>query len=48
MDLSTEGFLWGGRLIGYLAALGVFVLSVAFGVLVVRPWQREPTEPPRR
>ena len=48
MDLSTEQFLWGGRLIGHPAALGVFVLSVAFGVLVVRPWEREPTEPSRR
>ena len=48
MDLSTEQFLWGGRLIGYLAALGVFVLSVAFGVLVVRPWEREPSDSSRR
>jgi hypothetical protein len=43
MDASTEQFLWGGRMIGYLAALGVFVLSVVFGVLVVRPWER-PTD----
>jgi hypothetical protein len=48
MDVSTEQFLWGGRLIGYLAALGVFVVSMAFGVLVVRPWQRESTDPARR
>jgi UPF0716 family protein affecting phage T7 exclusion len=48
MDVSTEQFLWGGRLIGYLAALGVFVLSAVFGVLVVRPWERKPSDPSRR
>jgi hypothetical protein len=48
MDVSTEQFLWGGRIIGYLAALAVFVVSVAFGVLVVRPWEQEPSDPSRR
>jgi UPF0716 family protein affecting phage T7 exclusion len=48
MDVSGEQFIWGGRLIGYLAALGVFVVSVAFGVLVVRPWERESTDSSRR
>jgi hypothetical protein len=48
MDVSTEQFIWGGRLVGYLAALGVFVVSLAFGVLVVRPWERKPTDSSRR
>ncbi len=43
MDLSTEHFLWGQTVVGYLIALGVFVGAVLFGVLVVRPW----TTPPR-
>jgi hypothetical protein len=48
MDVSGEQFMWGGRLIGYLSALAVFVGSVAFGVLVVRPWEREPTDSSHR
>jgi hypothetical protein len=48
MDVSTEQFLWGGRLVGYLAALAVFVVSVVFGVLIVRPWEREPADSSRR
>jgi hypothetical protein len=48
MDVVSEQFLWGGRFVGYLAALGVFVVSVAFGVLIVRPWEREPADTSRR
>jgi hypothetical protein len=48
MDVGTEYFLKGGTLIGYLAALGVFVGSVVFGVLVVRPWMRGSTDSSRR
>jgi hypothetical protein len=44
MDASIDQFLYGGRLIGYLAALAVFVVSVAFGVLIVRPWERGPAD----
>ena len=47
MDASIEQFLYGGRLVGYLAALAVFVVSVAFGVLIVRPWEREPSDSAR-
>lgn len=42
MDLSTEQFLWGQTVVGYLAALGVFVGAVLFGVLIVRPWKTPP------
>jgi hypothetical protein len=48
MDASVDQFLYGGRLIGYLAALAVFVVSVAFGVLIVRPWEREAADSSRR
>jgi hypothetical protein len=47
MDTSIDQFLYGGRVVGYLAALAVFVVSVAFGVLIVRPWERNPTDSPR-
>ncbi len=39
MDVGVDHFLLGARLVGYLAALGVFVVAVAFGVLVVRNWR---------
>jgi UPF0716 family protein affecting phage T7 exclusion len=44
MDLGMHDFLWSGTALGYLAAIGLVVAAIAFGVLIVRPWQ----DPPER
>lgn len=42
MDASVEQFLWSGNLIGYLAALAVLVVAIAFGVLLGKAVEGSP------
>ncbi len=42
MDVGVDQFLWSGTVIGFLAALAVFVGAIAFGALLGKAVEGSP------